>query len=136
MMLFNGPPEQINRVVDRLLDGLSASDAQRAQIKQIALAAATDAQAQRASEGSLRDKALLVFTAPTLDPAAAEALRQQMLVQHEQASKRTLAAMLDVARVLTPEQRAKVAALMKQREAVMQERRERLKRDSSERAKP
>ena len=136
MMVFNGPPEHINRVVDRLLDGLSASDAQRAQIKQIALATATEAKAQRDAEASLRDKALLMFAAPTLDVAGAEALRQQMLVQHDQTSKRTLSAMFEVARVLMPEQRAKVTALMKQRQAVMQERRERLQRENSERAKP
>ena len=136
MMLFSGPPEQINRVVDRLLDGLSASDAQRTRIKQIALAAATDVQAQRATEGSLRDQAVRVFAAPTLDPAAAEALRQQMLAQQDQTSKRTLAALLDAARVLTPEQRAKVAALMQQRQVAMQERRERLQRENSERVKP
>ena len=40
MVPFNGPPEHIARAVDHLLDGLGATDAQRAQIKQIAQGAA------------------------------------------------------------------------------------------------
>ena len=66
-----------------------------------------------------------IFAAPTVDAAAAESLRQQMLAQHDQASKRMLQAMLDVSKVLTPEQRAKMAERAKQRQAVMQERMQR-----------
>jgi periplasmic protein CpxP/Spy len=126
MSMFAGSPEYIARGVDRLLDGLNASDAQRTQIKQIATTAAAELRAQRESGRGLRDQSLQVFTAPTLDPAAAEALRQQMNAQHDQASKRTLQAMLDVARVLTPEQRAKVGARMADRSAVMKDRMQRM----------
>ena len=135
-MMFNGSPEHINRVVDHLLDGLAASDLQRNQIKQIALAAAAESKLQRDSQAGLRDKALQVFAAPGIDAAGAESLRQQMLLQHDQSSKRTLLAMLDVARVLTPEQRARVTAQMKQRQSAMQERRERMEREPGERPKP
>jgi protein CpxP len=57
------------------------------------------------------------MTQPKLDGVAAEKLRQQMLTQHDAVSKRMLAAMLDVAKVLTPEQRAKVGEQLKQRMA-------------------
>jgi Spy/CpxP family protein refolding chaperone len=70
-----------------------------------------------------------VFAAPSVDAAAAESLRQQMLAQHDQASKRMLQAMLDVSKVLTPEQRAKVGERMKQRQAVMQDRQQRMQRE-------
>ena len=53
-------------------------------------------------------------------PAAAESVRQQMLAQHDQSSKRMLQAMLDVSKVLTPAQRAKLGARLKQRQAIMQ----------------
>ncbi len=129
MMMFGGPPEHIGRGVDRMLDGLNATDAQRSQIKQIAMAAAADLKAQRDAGRGLRERGMQIFAAPTVDAAAAESLRQQMLAQHDQASKRVLQAMLDVSNVLTPEQRAKMGERMKQRQAIMQERMQRMQRD-------
>ena len=126
MTMFDGSPQHIDRRIDHLLDGLNASDAQRSQIKQIAVAAAADLSGQRAAGRALREKGMQLFAAPTVDAAAAESLRQQMLAQHDQASKRTLQAMLDVSKVLTPEQRAKVAARMQER---MHERVQRMQRD-------
>ena len=64
--------------------------------------------------------------APNVDAGAAEALRQQMLAQHDQASKRVLQAMLDVSKVLTPEQRAQLGERMKRRAAMMHERKQRM----------
>jgi Spy/CpxP family protein refolding chaperone len=125
MMMFGGSPEHAGRGIDRMLDGLGATDAQRAQIKQIAIAAATDLKAQREAGRALHEKGMQIFAAPTVDAAAAESVRQQMLAQHDQASKRMLQAMLDVSKVLTPEQRAKMAERMKQRHAIMQERMQR-----------
>ena len=125
MMMFGGSPQQIGRGVDHMLDGLGVTDAQRGQIKQIAIAAATDLKAQRDAGRALRDQGMQIFAAPTVDAAAAESLRQQMLTQHDQASKRVLQAMLDVSKVLTPEQRAKMAERMKQRQAAMKERMDR-----------
>jgi Spy/CpxP family protein refolding chaperone len=128
MMMFGGSPEQIGRGVDRMLDGLGVTDAQRGQIKQIAIAAATDLKSQHEAGRALRDQGMQIFAAPTVDAAAAESLRQQMLTQHDQASKRMLQAMLDVSKVLTPEQRAKMAERMKQRQAAMKDRMEREQR--------
>ena len=70
---------------------------------------------------TLRQQALTLFAAPTIDAAAIEALRVQMQAQHEQVSKRMSQAMVDSARVLTPEQRAKFAERMKKRQARMAE---------------
>ena len=36
MMMFGGSPERIDRMIDHMLDGLNATDAQRSQIKPIA----------------------------------------------------------------------------------------------------
>lgn len=133
MMLFNGSPEHIARLVDHMLDGLGATDAQRAQIKQIAQAAGVDLKAQRDAGRSLRDKGMQAFAAPTIDAAAAESVRQQIVAQQDQASKRVLAALLDIGKVLTPEQRARIGERMKQRQAMMQERLQRAERRSGER---
>lgn len=118
--MFGGPPEHVARAVDHLLDGLVATDAQRGQIKQIAQAAAVDLKVQHEAGRSLRDKGMQIFTAPVIDAAAAESVRQQLLAQHDQASKRTLQAMLDIGKVLTPEQRAKLGERIKQRQLAMQ----------------
>jgi periplasmic protein CpxP/Spy len=128
-MMFGGSPEHMGRRIDHLLDGLNASDAQRAQIKQIATAAAADLRAQREAGKGLREKSLQIFSAPNVDAAAAESVRAQMQAQRDQASRRTLQAMLEMSKVLTPEQRAKLGERMKQRGAMMQERMERLQRE-------
>ena len=133
MMLFNGPPEHIARVVDHMLDGLNATDAQRVQVKQIAEAAAIDLKAQRDTGRSLRDKGLQAFAAPTIDAAAAESVRLQIIAQQDQASKRVLAAMLDIGKVLSPQQRARIGERMMQRQAMMLERMQRADRRSGER---
>ncbi|CAN5904426.1 hypothetical protein BH11PSE8_BH11PSE8_36860 [soil metagenome] len=128
MMIFRGSPEHIARAVDHMLDGLSATDAQRTQVKQIAVAAAADLKAQHQAERGLHDRSLQVFTAPTVDANAAESLRQQMQTQRDQSSRRVLQAMLDVSRVLTPEQRAQLGVRMKQQQAMMQDRMQRMER--------
>ena len=129
VMIFGGSPEHIARAVDHMLDGLAASDAQRAQIKQIATAAAADLKPQRDAGRALRERGMQLLAAPNVDANAAESLRQQMLVQHDQASRRILAAMLDVSRVLTPEQKAKIAERMRQHDEKMQERSQRLQHE-------
>ncbi len=121
-MMFGGSPEHVARGVDHMLDGLDATDAQRAQAKQIAQAAAVDLKAQRETSRALREKGLQIFAAPVVDAVAAESVRQQLGVKHDEASRRMLQAMLDLSRVLTPEQRAKWAERMKQRGAHTQER--------------
>jgi protein CpxP len=125
-MMFRGSPERIGRVVDFMLDGLHASDAQRTQIKQVAVQAAADLKAQAAGGKALRQRSLQIFTAPTIDAAAAEQVRQQMLQQHDQMSRRVTQAMLDVARLLTPEQRATVGERIRDRQARMEDRMQRM----------
>jgi len=124
MGMFGG-----GRGVDRMLDGLNATDAQRTQIKQIMDAARTDLKAQREQGRALRERAMQIFAAPNVDAAAAESVRQQMLQQHDQTSRRTMQAMLDASKVLTPEQRTKLGERMKQRSDAMRERMQRMERE-------
>lgn len=124
-MMMGGP-----RGMMRLLDDVDATPEQRTQIRTILQAAMTDLRGQRAGGTALRDQAAAIFTAPTVDARAAETLRQQMLAQHDQASKRMLQAMLDVSRVLTPEQRKAIGERMAQRRSMMQ--RHRAERDALE----
>ena len=117
--MFMGGP-MMGRGLDHLLDSVKATDTQRAQIKQIAQAAAADLKAQHEAGRKLHEQAATLFTQPVVDANAAEALRQQMLAQHDQASKRMLQAMIDISRVLTPEQRQQLAQRMKQRHEMME----------------
>lgn len=133
-MMFRGSPEHIGRMIDHMLDGLHASDAQRGQIKQIAVQAAADLKAQAEAGRGLRQRGMQIFTAPNVDAAAAEQLRQQMLQQHDQMSRRVTQAMLDVARVLTPEQRAIIGQRMRDRQARMEDRMKRMQEHMQQQA--
>ena len=132
-MMFQGSPEHMGRMVDHMLDGVAASDAQRSEIKKIAQAAAADLKGQREAVRGLREKAAQLFAAPNVDANAAEVLRRQMLTQHDLSSQRMLQAMLDISRVLTPEQRAKLGERFKQRGAQRQERMQRMEREQAPR---
>ena len=125
MGMFDG------RHADHMLDVVKATPEQRAQIKQILQAAKTDMSAQRDTSRKLHEQSQALFAQPTVDARAVETLRQQMLAQHDGASKRMTQVMLDVSRVLTPEQRKTLSDRMAQRRAMME--RHRTERDSVER---
>lgn len=114
-----------SRMSDRMLAGLNATDAQRAQIRQIMQAAAADMKTQFEAGRALREQGLAIFSAPVVDAAAAESLRQQMVAHYDQMSQKMTQTMVAVANVLTPEQRAKFAERSKMRS---QERRDRMQR--------
>ncbi len=117
-----GGPDAIfgGHMSERLLDSVDASAEQRTRIREIMKSAMTDLRQQREASRGLREQAITLFTQPTVDARAAEALRQQMLQQHDQSSRRMMQAMLDASAVLTPEQRTKLAERMKQRRDMME----------------
>lgn len=105
--------------MEHLLDAVNATDAQRSQIDAIFKAARQDLSGQRDAGMKLHQQMAALYTATNIDAAAIEALRVQISAQRETASKRLSQASIDAARVLTPEQRAKIAELMKKRQARM-----------------
>jgi Spy/CpxP family protein refolding chaperone len=124
------------RFMEHMLDDVKATEAQRTQIRQITQQAATDMRVQRDTRRALHDRAMQVFTAPNVDASAAESIRQEMLAQHDATSRRMLQAMLDVSRVLTPEQRAQLAQRMKERRERMEERMRRHMDGQADRPQP
>lgn len=108
--------------MEHLLDAVNATDAQRSQIEAIFKAARQDLAGQRDAGMKLHQQMATLYTAANIDAAAIEAVRAQISAQHEAASKRLSQASIDAARVLTPEQRAKIGELMKKRQARMAER--------------
>ena len=100
----------------RMLDAVGATDAQRAQIKQINEAAAADMKPLHEAGRSLRERARQLMASPNaVDRSAAESLRLETMALHDKVSKRRLDAMLAVADVLTPQQRAKIGEMMAKR---------------------
>lgn len=119
---FGGPMMMGNpHRLERLLSTLHATDAQRTQIMSILTTARTDLRAQHEAGRALQQKMMDVFTAPSVDANAAESLREQMLTQHDQASRRMMQAMLDVSNVLSPEQRQQFGQMMAARRAKMEQ---------------
>lgn len=119
---FMGSPQHVERMVDRMLRDVNATEQQRSQIRQIALAAATDLQGQREAGRQLHQQMRSLFTQPNVDAAAVEQLRQQSMAQADARSQRMTQAMVDIARVLTPEQRAQIGERMAERQRRFEQR--------------
>lgn len=107
-------------MLTRMLDRVNATPEQRTQIEQIVRSGADERRSQREAARALREQAMALFAQPTVDANAVEALRQRQLAMHDAASKRMMASMLEVSRVLTPEQRKQMAEYMAQRREMMQ----------------
>lgn len=104
-----GEAEMALRLSPRVLDRLEATPQQRQQIRAIMEAARADLRSQHESARALRQRSMELLSQPTIDAAAMEALRKDMLAQRDRASQRQLQAVLEASRVLTPEQRKRLA---------------------------
>ena len=131
--MTGGSPERMGRMLDHLLDGLNATDAQRAQIKQIMAQASADLKGQAQAARELRQRSMQVLTAPAVDANAAEQIRLQTMALHDQMSRRMTQAMVAAASVLTPEQRAAIGQRLKDRQARMEERMKKHEQDGARR---
>jgi periplasmic protein CpxP/Spy len=107
------------RGLERMLDGVNASAEQRTQIKAIAERTRADMKGQREAGKGTREQMMNLFTQPVVDANAVEALRVQNMQRHDQTSRRMTQAMIEVSRVLTPEQRKQLADRASQRGAMM-----------------
>ena len=121
---MHGTPMLGGRMLERMLDDVKATEAQRTQIEKIQASAREDLAKLHQQHSQLRQQTLQLLTAPTVDSAAIEKVRVQMLQQHDAVSRRMLTAMVDSSQVLTPEQRATLAGKLKARQERMEERRE------------
>ena len=131
--MMGGSPERMGRMLDRMLDGINATDVQRAQVKQIMAQAAADLKGQAQAARELRMRGMQVLTAPTVDANAAEQVRLQTMQLHDQMSRRMTQAMVAAASVLTPEQRVAIGKRMQDFHARMEERMKQRGQDGSRR---
>jgi len=99
-------------MAQRLVRAVDGSPEQKEKISAIAKAAAQDLGELRKQGGDLRRQGMELLKAPTVDRAAIEALRSRQIEVADALSKRLSAALADIAEVLTPEQRVKLAERM------------------------
>lgn len=116
----HGPPHSDEDISERLEDGtedvmdfVDASDEQTAKVKGIVTAAAKDLKAFREEHKTLRNDFQQALSAPTVDRDQLEGLRVNALDLVDRASARLMAAVADVADVLTVSQRQKLISRWK-----------------------
>ena len=116
----SGAGSMFGGMLNRLLDRVNATPQQRTQIEQIMQTNADEMRAQRDAGRELRDEAMNLFAQPTVDANALEALRQKQLARHDATSRRMTAAVLEISRVLTPDQRKQMTDYMNERREMME----------------
>jgi Spy/CpxP family protein refolding chaperone len=107
--------EHLDRMLDHLYVEVNATDAQKQQLGPILKAATRDLLPMRERMREARRQAVALLSQPSIDRAALESLRADLLRLTEQVSKRFTQALTDVADVLTPEQRKQLAERMGRR---------------------
>jgi len=93
-----------------MLAKIGASDTQKSQVEGILKGAFTDLQAMQQSHHDALGKAHELLLGPAVDRARIEAIRVEQIRSFDDASKRMTTAFEDAADVLSPEQRAALAA--------------------------
>ena len=118
-MLSEMSPEEAGKRIDKMvnwvLDDVSATAEQKQRVAQIAKEAVQELMPMRTQHKAARGRAVDLLSQPTIDRAAIEQLRVEEMQLGEAASKRFAKAVADAAEVLTPEQRVKLAAEWKKR---------------------
>jgi len=101
-------------VVDRVLKVAEATPAQREKVDAIVERAFAEHGRVREQHEALHAEALEIFSAPTVDRERLEGLRAKHMQAAEEGSRHITAVLADIADVLTPDQRQKVAAHVRQ----------------------
>jgi len=107
--------ERVERMVKHFAIEVDATPAQQTRLTELGKAAARDLLPLRETMRSARRQATTLLTAATVDRAAVERLRVEQVQVLDRTSARVTQLLADVAEVLTPEQRQKIAAHIEQR---------------------
>lgn len=101
--------------VERMLDKVQATPEQRSAIRTVMERHRSQHRGLHEQGRALHQEALNLWAQPTLDEKAADRLRMRMNAHHQQMSAANMAMMLEVGRILTPEQRAQMAQQLRER---------------------
>jgi periplasmic protein CpxP/Spy len=107
--------EHLDRMLKHLYVEIDATEAQQHKLGPIVKQAAKELLPLREKVREARRQGLALLSAPSIDRAAIERLRAEQIGAADEASKRFVRALADVAEVLTPEQRKTVAARIEHR---------------------
>lgn len=110
-----GKGGHIERITEHVLDDADASDAQRAQVQRILKAHQPALDNMQKESRQLRQDMQKLLSAATIDHEAVEKLRQKKVAHMDQSSREMTAMLVEVAEVLTPEQRQVLAQKMQKR---------------------
>jgi periplasmic protein CpxP/Spy len=111
-MMRGNPEHMMEHHLDRMAKAADATPEQKAKLTTIAKAAQADIKPLHDQLRANRERGAALYTAATIDRAAMEQHRAEQFKIMEQISHRRSQARLDSAEVLSPEQRAKLAAMM------------------------
>jgi Spy/CpxP family protein refolding chaperone len=112
-LLHPGPKAE--RYTERFLQRIQATDAQTQSIRVVAKKA-REQRAPLMQEGrALHQEALKLWAEPQLNERALDQLRMRMNAHHQRMTDANHRFMLEVARILTPAQRAQLAESMRER---------------------
>ena len=100
----------VEHKIGHMLHRVEASDTQRDLVHAIVKAAIADLREVRDLKREIRQDLVTALTRDTIDRNELETLRQQKLETVDRMSQRVLTALADAAEVLTPAQRAELAA--------------------------
>jgi periplasmic protein CpxP/Spy len=101
--------DRIQSFVRMSLDSVAATSDQEAKVHDIIASTFTDLTPKPDDRMALRKQAIDILQAPTLDKTALEKLRTDYVARADARSKRFVDALTEIADVLTPDQRAKLA---------------------------
>jgi Spy/CpxP family protein refolding chaperone len=107
--------EHLDRMLKHLYVEIDATDAQKQQLDPIVKQAAGDLRPLREKVQDARRRGAELLSAETIDRGAIERVRVEQIATADAASKRFTRALTDVAEVLTPPQRKKLAARLARR---------------------
>lgn len=100
---------------EKVMDEIGATAEQQDKIFAIVDKTRADLRPMGREFRGMHEEVAALLGAPTIDKAAVEALRAKRIAEVDEASKKAVAAVIEAAEVLTPEQRAKLVEEMKDR---------------------
>ena len=100
--------ERIEHMVKHLAVDIGATPEQTGRLVAIAKSAARELRPLRVKAREARKQAMELLAAPSIDRGAIERLRAEQIQAADAASRRFTQALVDVAEILTPEQRMKL----------------------------
>jgi Spy/CpxP family protein refolding chaperone len=108
---------RVDKTVEWVLSDVDATAEQKQKVAAIAKQALADMAPMRERHQAARRQAVELLGAPAIDRSALERLRADELRLAEDASKRLVQSLADIAEALTPEQRAKLKERLERRMA-------------------